>query len=108
MDAREDALRILNEEVVVCQECPRLATYREKVAAEKRRAYRDWTYCGRLVPGFGDPPRNCSLSDQRQERMAQIAPAAWPLAIGPACFCTRRYTMRISPISPRPSLRSRS
>jgi len=29
--------------------------WREKVAHEKRRAYRDWTYWGRPVPGFGDP-----------------------------------------------------
>jgi len=55
MDARQDALRILNDEVVVCRKCPRLVTYREKVAAEKRRAYRDWAYWGRPVPGFGDP-----------------------------------------------------
>ena len=25
------------------------------IAATKRRAYRDWTYWGRPVPGFGDP-----------------------------------------------------
>jgi uracil-DNA glycosylase family 4 len=29
--------------------------YREKVAKEKRRAFRDWTYWGRGIPGFGDP-----------------------------------------------------
>jgi uracil-DNA glycosylase family 4 len=29
--------------------------YREQVARTKRRAYRDWTYWGRPVPGFGDP-----------------------------------------------------
>lgn len=28
--------------------------WREQVAREKRRAYRDWTYWGRPVPGFGD------------------------------------------------------
>lgn len=28
--------------------------YREKVAREKRRAFRDWTYWGKPVPGFGD------------------------------------------------------
>jgi uracil-DNA glycosylase family 4 len=27
--------------------------YRETVAREKRRAFRDWTYWGRPVPGFG-------------------------------------------------------
>jgi len=29
--------------------------YREAVAREKRRAFRDWEYWGRGVPGFGDP-----------------------------------------------------
>ena len=29
--------------------------YREKVAKEKRRAYREWTYWGKPVAGFGDP-----------------------------------------------------
>jgi uracil-DNA glycosylase family 4 len=48
-------LRILNEEIVACRQCPRLVTYREKVAREKRRAYLDWTYWGKPVPGFGDP-----------------------------------------------------
>jgi uracil-DNA glycosylase family 4 len=32
-----------------------LVKYREKVAREKRRAFREWTYWGRAVPGFGDP-----------------------------------------------------
>jgi len=29
--------------------------HREKVAREKRRAFREWEYWGRPVPGFGDP-----------------------------------------------------
>ena len=37
-----------------CRLCPRLADYREKVAQEKRRAYKDETYWGKPVPGFGD------------------------------------------------------
>jgi uracil-DNA glycosylase family 4 len=45
----------LNREVVACTLCPRLVTYRELVAREKRRAYRDCDYWGRPVPGFGDP-----------------------------------------------------
>jgi uracil-DNA glycosylase family 4 len=48
-------LTILNNEVVACTRCPRLVTYREQVAREKRRAYRDWDYWGKPVPGFGDP-----------------------------------------------------
>jgi uracil-DNA glycosylase family 4 len=47
-------LRILNEEIISCRKCPRLVKHREKMAREKRRAYRDWTYWGKPVPGFGD------------------------------------------------------
>jgi uracil-DNA glycosylase len=51
----EKALRIIAEEVSACRKCPRLTEYREKVAKEKRRAYREWEYWGRGIPGFGDP-----------------------------------------------------
>lgn len=50
----EKELRIVAQEVSSCRKCPRLVDYREKVAREKRRAYREWTYWGRGVPGFGD------------------------------------------------------
>jgi uracil-DNA glycosylase len=49
------ALAVLNKEVVNCTRCPRLVAYRERVGREKRRAYLDWDYWGRPVPGFGDP-----------------------------------------------------
>jgi uracil-DNA glycosylase family 4 len=49
------SLRVLNEEIIACRKCPRLVAYREKVAKEKRRAFREWTYWGKPVPGFGDP-----------------------------------------------------
>ncbi|MHB1843729.1 MAG: uracil-DNA glycosylase [Deltaproteobacteria bacterium] len=42
-------------EIEGCRACPRLVAWRERVAHEKRRAYRDWEYWGRPVPGFGDP-----------------------------------------------------
>ena len=48
-------LEILNEEVIACTRCPRLVACREQIAREKRRAYRDWDYWGKPVPGFGDP-----------------------------------------------------
>jgi uracil-DNA glycosylase family 4 len=47
-------LTILNREIITCTKCPRLVAYREQVAREKRRAYRDWDYWGKPVPGFGD------------------------------------------------------
>jgi len=41
--------------VVECRRCPRLVDWRERVAAEKRAAYRGEEYWGRPIPGFGDP-----------------------------------------------------
>jgi len=49
------ALDALNARIVSCRECPRLVAYRERVAHEKRAAFRDWEYWGRPLPGFGDP-----------------------------------------------------
>jgi uracil-DNA glycosylase family 4 len=44
----------LSARVSVCRACPRLVTWREQVAREKRRAFADQTYWGRPVPAFGD------------------------------------------------------
>jgi uracil-DNA glycosylase family 4 len=41
--------------IVACEACPRLRDYCATVAREKRRAYRQDTYWGKPVPGFGDP-----------------------------------------------------
>lgn len=49
------SLSVLNKEILACRKCPRLVEWREKVAREKRRAYQDWDYWGKPVPGFGDP-----------------------------------------------------
>ena len=48
-------LTVLNNDVTSCRACERLVEYREKIAREKRRAYRDQTYWAKGVPGFGDP-----------------------------------------------------
>ncbi len=45
----------LNREIVECERCPRLREHCRAVAREKRRAYSDWEYWGKPVPGFGDP-----------------------------------------------------
>jgi uracil-DNA glycosylase family 4 len=50
-----DAFKILNRRIVACELCPRLRTYGREVARVKRRAYLDWDYWGKPVPGFGDP-----------------------------------------------------
>jgi uracil-DNA glycosylase family 4 len=48
-------LEVIQSEIVVCERCPRLRDHCIHVAAVKRRAYRDWEYWGKPVPGFGDP-----------------------------------------------------
>jgi uracil-DNA glycosylase family 4 len=45
----------LESEVSECRRCPRLVEWRERIAREKRRAFRDEVYWGRPVPGWGDP-----------------------------------------------------
>lgn len=57
MDRSEKKLQLerLNQRIVQCHKCPRLVAWREQVAREKRKAYRDQEYWGRPVPGFGDP-----------------------------------------------------
>ena len=63
-----DTLRGIAADVVGCERCPRLRSYCERVAREKRRMFRNEPYWGRPVPGFGDS-RACLL-------IIGLAPAA--------------------------------
>lgn len=47
-------LELLNNNIKNCCKCPRLVVWRETVALEKKKAYKDWEYWGKPVPGFGD------------------------------------------------------
>ena len=38
-----------------CTRCPRLRTYCREIARTRKREFRDQTYWGKPVPGFGDP-----------------------------------------------------
>lgn len=49
------SLAELDTRVSECRACPRLVEWRERVAREKRAAFRNETYWGRPVPGFGPP-----------------------------------------------------
>ena len=51
--ARVPDLSTLDAAVPQCRACPRLVAWREEVAATRRAAFRDETYWGRPVPGFG-------------------------------------------------------
>ncbi|HEU4671534.1 MAG TPA: uracil-DNA glycosylase, partial [Candidatus Limnocylindrales bacterium] len=48
-------LEALCDAIVECRACPRLVAWREQVAIEKVARFRNETYWGRPVPGFGDP-----------------------------------------------------
>ena len=63
-----NALRILQATIVNCRRCPRLVSYREQVAREKVRRYRDEEYWGRPIPSWG--PRTARLL------IVGLAPAA--------------------------------
>ena len=49
-----DSFELLEADIINCRLCPRLVSWREEVAREKRASYRDEEYWGRPVPGFGD------------------------------------------------------
>ena len=66
-----DTLRTLaqvNQAIIACVKCPHLRQYCALVAQEKRRAFREETYWGKPLPGFGDP--------QAQLLIVGLAPAA--------------------------------
>jgi uracil-DNA glycosylase family 4 len=54
-DSMTGSLDQLHAQVVACQRCPRLVGYCTQVAQQRRRAYAEWDYWGRPVPGLGDP-----------------------------------------------------
>ena len=55
MQAMPAWLTQLQRDIVACELCPRLRAHCARIAREKRRAYLDWEYWGKPVPGFGDP-----------------------------------------------------
>ena len=48
-------IELLQESIVQCARCPRLAAHREAVARKRRPMYADWDYWGKPLPSFGDP-----------------------------------------------------
>lgn len=48
-------LPTLQRRVVACKRCPRLVRWRTQIALSRTKRFRDQTYWGKPVPGFGDP-----------------------------------------------------
>ncbi len=49
-----DSICYLEETIQECRKCTRLVSWREEVAKVKRKAFLEWEYWGKPVPGFGD------------------------------------------------------
>ena len=58
----------LEKRVIGCRKCDRLVQFREKIAIEKRKAYSNWEYWGKPVPGYG--------SEKAKIMILGLAPAA--------------------------------
>jgi len=58
----------LQDRIIRCKLCPRLAAHRQRIAQVKAPRYADWDYWGRPVPSFGD--------DRARLLVIGLAPAA--------------------------------
>jgi hypothetical protein len=76
----------------VCRACPRLVSWRERVATDKRRAFADQTYWGGRCPAGATVSRGCSLLGSRPQRAEATAPAGSSRATAAAIGCLRRCT----------------
>ncbi|NDC25268.1 MAG: uracil-DNA glycosylase, partial [Proteobacteria bacterium] len=45
---------LLKKQIIQCKRCPRLRTHCVLIAQKKKREFKDWSYWGNPVPGFGD------------------------------------------------------
>ena len=54
MNSKRDLEKLQNR-VIRCRKCPRLVAYLKEVSTHKPRRFRDWEYCGKPLPSFGDP-----------------------------------------------------
>jgi uracil-DNA glycosylase family 4 len=54
-------IRDLDAAVTGCRACPRLVAWREEIGRIKRRAFQDWDYWARPVPGFGPPDASLAI-----------------------------------------------
>jgi uracil-DNA glycosylase family 4 len=55
------SLEELEGRIPACVACPRLVRWRKHVGEVKRRAFREWTYWARPVPGWGDPAARLAI-----------------------------------------------
>ena len=54
MDSSCITFRNLAGRIISCERCPRLRTHCKEIAKVKKKAFKDWNYWGKPLPGFGD------------------------------------------------------
>lgn len=65
---RARSIAELDSLIIGCRACPRLVAWREEVAVVKRASFKDETYWGKAIPGFGP--------DDAKILIVGLAPAA--------------------------------
>jgi len=51
---KKDEFALLQNRIHQCKKCPRLVQWRETIARRKTKRFKEWQYCGKPIPGFGD------------------------------------------------------
>ena len=54
MDSSCIKFKNLAGRIISCERCPRLRTHCKEIAKVKKKAFKDWDYWGKPLPGFGD------------------------------------------------------
>lgn len=55
MNIMPDSFAKLEHDIIHSTACPRLTEWCQHIAKVKKKAFADWDYFGKPVPGFGDP-----------------------------------------------------
>ncbi len=94
------ALTLLNDRIIHCTACPRLVTYREAIAAEKRRQFEAGLTGGvRFLDSATLRPAS-TYSGSRQPPTAATEPDGSLQAIAAGTGCMTPYIDSASPIKP--------
>ena len=44
----------INQEIIACRKCKRLVNFREKIARQKTKRFKEWIYWGKPITGYGN------------------------------------------------------